>query len=69
MAGRRAAFARVRFTDKGVRGAPGAAGAVGAAAGRGRHQPKSRSATAAQPLRRRWQWQVPGGVHRAAPGV
>ena len=64
--GRPRGFRLVRFTDQGVRAhlvplpsserPPAATAPAEIALG-----------TAAQPLRRRWQWQVPGGIHRAAP--
>ena len=64
--GRPRGFRHIRFTDQGVRARlvplpsaelPSTATVpAGIALG-----------TAAQPLRRRWQWQVPGGIHRAAP--
>ncbi len=64
--GRPRGFRLVRFTDQGVRARlvplpsselPPAATAPA----------EITLGTAAQPLRRRWQWQVPGGIHRAAP--
>lgn len=64
--GRPRGFRHVRFTDQGVRAhlvalpsaerPPAATAPAEVALG-----------NAAQPLRRRWQWQVPGGIHRAAP--
>ena len=64
--GRPRGFRLVRFTDQGVRAhlvplpsaerPPAATAPAGIALG-----------SATQPLRRRWQRQVPGGIHRAAP--
>ena len=64
--GRPRGFRRVRFTDQGMRARleplprserpPAATAPAEIALG-----------TAAPPLRRRWQWQIPGGIHRAAP--
>ena len=59
-------FRHVRFTDQGVRAHLVALPAA--------ERPPAAKApgeitldNAAQPLRRRWQWQLPGGIHRAAP--
>ena len=64
--GRPRGFRHVRFTDQGVRAHLVALPAA--------ERPPAATApaeialgNAAQPLRRRWQRQVPGGIHRAAP--
>ena len=64
--GRPRGFRHIRFTDQGVRAHLVALPAA--------ERPPAATAPAeialgdaAQPLRRRWQWQVPGGIHRAAP--
>ena len=64
--GRPRGFRLVCFTDQGVRAhlvpLPSAERLPAATA-----PAEIALGSAAQPLRRRWQWQVPGGIHRAAP--
>ncbi len=64
--GRPRGFRLVCFTDQGVRAhlvpLPSAERLPAATA-----PAEIALGNAAQPLRRRWQWQVPGGIHRAAP--
>ncbi len=59
-------FRLVRFTDRGIRAHPitlSESEQVSAAT----TPTEIALGNAARPLRRRWQWQVPGGIHRAAP--